>query len=75
MSHRIEQAGQRLIKRAEQTIRECDEYLAAIRHWNERHPNEKQIAPDDVVELIEQKRWAQRVIRCVQNGEPIPEAV
>ena len=75
MSTKLEQAGKRLTKGAEKIIRECDDVLRDMHYWNATHPNQKPVTADDMPRLIEQKRWAQQVIRAVRNGEPIPAEV
>jgi hypothetical protein len=73
MSSEFEQVGQRLIKRAEHTIRQCDEALRDMQHWNATHSDQRPVTADDVPGLVANKVRAQRLIRAVRNGEPIQE--
>ena len=72
MSDELNEAGKRIIKSCETIIQKCDRSIEDIIYWNENHADEA-LFPDDYAMIIAKRSNARRIIKCVRDGQPIPD--
>lgn len=67
-----EKRAHELIRDLRWMISSCNAALASVKAWNDLHPDERPFSPDDdSLAFLKLRQSAQRIIECVERGEPI----